>query len=132
MKHHLQILFTLLTIALLLPLSSAHAEESEASQGKLRHVVCLKFSEDITEAQIQEIVDIIAELPNNIPEVKMVEGGKNVSIEDKDKGFTHCFTMTFDSMEDLKVYLPHEDHLALVEKVKPLLSDVFVVDYWVK
>ncbi len=116
----------------LLSLGQVQANHHEEERGQLRHVVSLKFKEDATDAQIQDIVDRLFAFPSQIPEVKTVEGGENVSIEDAHKGFTHCFTLTFDDIEGLKVYLPHEDHLALVDKVKPLLDDVFVIDYWVK
>lgn len=132
MKTLFQSLRVALAVAFLVSLSSAHANHHEEGEAKLRHVVSLKFNEEATDAQIQDIVDRLFAFPSQIPEVKHVEGGENVSIEDAHKGFTHCFTLTFDDIEGLKVYLPHEDHLALVEKVKPLLEDVFVIDYWSK
>lgn len=125
-------LFQTLRVALLAAFVIAATATYAGDKGELRHVVSLKFKEDVTEAQKQEIIDGIFAFPSQIPEVKKVEGGENVSIEDAHKGFTHCFTMTFEDIEGLKVYLPHEDHMALVEKVKPLLDDVFVIDYWVK
>ncbi len=132
MKKIFQSLRVVLAAAFLISASVVMANHHEADAGKLRHVVSLKFKSDATEVQIQEIVDGMFAFPSQIPEVKKVEGGENVSIEDAHKGFTHCFTLTFDDIEGLKVYLPHEDHLALVEKVKPLLDDVFVIDYWAK
>lgn len=132
MKNLFQSLRVAIVAAFLVSLSVAHANHHEEDKGMLRHVVSLKFNAEATDAQIQDIVDRLFAFPSQIPEVKKVEGGENVSIEDAHKGFTHCFTLTFDDIEGLKVYLPHEDHLALVEKVKPLLDDVFVIDYWVK
>jgi hypothetical protein len=38
--------------------------------------------------------------------------------------------ITFDSEEGRAAYLPHEDHLALVEKLKPVMDKVRVLDFW--
>jgi hypothetical protein len=45
------------------------------------------------------------------------------------KGFTHCFNLTFVDEAARATYLPHPDHLAFVEQLKPALDDVLVVDY---
>lgn len=100
--------------------------------GVLRHIVNLKYSEGATEAQIADAVKRFAGLKSEIPEVLSLEWGVNSSTEGHSKGFTHCFTLTFADEKSLAIYLPHPAHLALVEQVKPLLSDVLVVDYWAK
>ena len=61
-----------------------------------------------------------------------LEWGTNVSKEKKDKGFTHCFVLTFKSEQDRDTYVGHADHKAFGKLVGPLLDDVFVIDYWSK
>ncbi|MBL4884758.1 MAG: Dabb family protein [Planctomycetaceae bacterium] len=95
-----------------------------------RHVVLFKFKEDATKAQIQEIVTAFGELKNQIDTVLSYEYGTDVSPEKLAKGFSHCFFVTFRSKADLEAYLPHAAHQAFTAKLKPILSDVLVVDYW--
>jgi len=98
----------------------------------LRHVVLFKFKEDADSAGIRAVEKAFSDLPNKIPQIYSYEWGVNNSPEGLDKGFTHCFFVTFKSEEDRAVYLPHPDHLAFVEVLKPVLDDVLVLDYWTK
>ncbi len=102
----------------------------EAPTKQLRHVVLFKFKESSTEADIQSVEAAFSALPGKIPEIKGYEWGTNNSPEGLDKGFTHCFFLTFDSEEDRAVYLPHPDHKAFGDVLKPHLEDVLVLDYW--
>jgi hypothetical protein len=95
----------------------------------LRHVVSFKYKPEVTEAQIHKAIQQFAALQKSIPEIIGFEGGLNNSTEGHSKGFTHCFTVTFPDESAREIYLVHPEHLALVEKVKPLLEDVFVMDY---
>ena len=40
------------------------------------------------------------------------------------------FMVTFDSEEGRKAYLPHPDHEAFVEILKPILDKPRVLDFW--
>ena len=71
-------------------------------------------------------------LPSKIAEIKDFEWGLNNSPEGLDKGFTHCFFLTFDSEEGRAVYLPHPAHKAFGKVLGPHLEDVLVLDYWTK
>lgn len=99
---------------------------------KLRHVVMFKFKEESTEDDIQSVVDALANLPNEIPEIKGFEWGTNNSPENLNQGFTHCFTLTFDSEEGRAAYLPHPAHKAFGGILGPHLDKVMVIDYWTK
>jgi len=104
------------------------AYKIEASQ--LRHVVLFKFKDSATAGDISTVEQAFSELPALIDEIKGYEWGINNSPEGLDKGFTHCFLMSFDSEADRSAYLPHPAHLAFVEVLKPHLDDVLVMDYW--
>jgi hypothetical protein len=49
-----------------------------------------------------------------------------------DKGFTHGYILTFRSEKDRDAYLVHPEHQAFVDIVKPVVADVFVIDFWGK
>lgn len=106
-------------------------EINEMSQ-QLRHVVMFKFKESATEADIKEVEDAFLGLPSKIETIKAFEWGLNNSPEGLNKGFTHCFILTFDSEEGRATYLPHPAHKEFGEILGPHLEDVMVMDYWVE
>lgn len=106
-------------------------EDTETMDEKLlRHVVLLKFKESATEQEIAKVEKAFSTLPDKISEIKDYEWGTNNSPEGLDKGFTHCFLVTFESEEDRATYLPHPDHKAFVKILEPHMEDALVIDYW--
>ena len=98
----------------------------------LRHVVLFKFKEGTSSADIKKVEDAFSTLPSKISQIMSYEWGLNNSPEGLEKGFTHCFFLTFKSEEDRSVYLPHPDHKAFGQVLGPYLDDVLVIDYWTK
>jgi hypothetical protein len=110
-----------------------NAAKADAKQKKvLRHVVLFKFKKSATEEQVQKVVDAFAGLPEKIDAICEFEMGTDVSVENKAKGFTHCFLVTFRDEKGREAYLPHPAHQALVKLVVPIIEDVLVIDYWAK
>ncbi len=107
-------------------------EEGKMEENKLRHVVLLKFKDESSAQDIKKVEDAFVALADKIPLIKDFEWGTNNSPEGLDKGLTHCFFVTFESEADRDAYLPHPEHQAFVEGLKPHLADVTVVDYWAK
>ncbi len=97
---------------------------------KLRHVVCVKFKDGVSKAQSDRIIVAFAALPSKIPQIREFEFGANNSPEGLNKGFTHCFILTFDTEKDRDAYLPHASHQEFVKIIKPVLDEVLVIDYW--
>lgn len=107
--------------------------ENTSKNGKiLRHIVNLKFKENLSQKEVDDAVTTFENLKNEIPEISHLEWGVNDSTEGHSKGFTHTFTLTFNDANAREIYLFHEAHLKLVNKVGPLLADAFIMDYWVK
>lgn len=129
--------FILLVPALVLAISlvgltsdADAAPKKPKAKGKLRHVVCFKFKESASKKQIDELVQAFGDLKGKIKEMKTFEWGTNVSPEQHDKGFTHCFISTFKTAKDRDTYLVHPAHKEFVKLVPPIVDDVFVVDFW--
>ena len=112
--------------------SSDNQETSKMVEKKLRHVVLFKFKPEATQQDIAKVEKAFNELPAKIPQIRDFEWGTNNSPEGLDKGFTHCFFLTFNSEEDRSTYLPHPDHKAFGQVLRPYLEDVLVVDYWIE
>ena len=96
----------------------------------LRHIVLFKFKEGASADSINLAIEAFKALPAKIETIRQFEWGTNNSPENLNKGFTHCFQLTFNSQEDRSVYLPHPDHQAFGQVLGPVLDDVLVFDYW--
>lgn len=131
-------LILILAIASTTPISAACASEVNTKSNKtsvqsdslLRHVVLFKFKEGTSAESIKKVEVAFTALPSKIPQIQGYEWGLNNSPEGLEKGFTHCFFLTFKSEEDRAIYLPHADHQAFGVVLTPYLDDVLVVDYW--
>jgi len=65
-----------------------------------------------------------------IPGITSLNWGTNVSPEQKNKGFTHCFVLTFATEKDRDGYLPHPEHKAFGKVLGPIVGDLLVIDFW--
>lgn len=113
-------------------LNETKTELQNTNDSVLRHVVLFKFKEETSEDQLVSFEKAFASLADKIPQISDFEWGLNNSPEGLDKGFTHCFFVSFKSEEDRAIYLPHPDHKAFVSLIGPSVDDVLVVDYWTK
>ena len=102
---------------------------SEQKKETIRHVVCFKFKESAKKSEIERVEKEFSALKDKIPGILSLEWGKNNSPENLNKDFTHCFIVSFKDEEARKVYLPHPKHMAFVSILKPILDDVFVIDF---
>jgi hypothetical protein len=125
MKTLLALLTGLLALSLLAP-------AADSPKARLRHVVSLKFKDDATKEQIKQVEDAFAALETRIPTVNALKWGTNVSPEKLNKGFTHCFLLTFKSDKDRDTYLVHPAHKEFGKLLEPVLADVMVIDFWAK
>ncbi len=114
---------------------SVHTSECE-TEGKpspvLRHVVLFKFKDDTSSRQVREIENAFRALPGKVDAICDFEWGTDVSVENRQQGFTHCFLVSFRSEADRAKYLPHPAHKEFSEMLGPHLDKVLVIDYWTK
>src|SRR6185312_4089022 len=120
-------LICLVTIGLVCGASAA--EGTRKPDAKLRHVVAFKFKEGTTKEQIKQVEDAFRDLKKKIKEIKSYEWGTNISKENRNKGCTHGFILSFNSEKDRDTYINHPAHKEFGKLVGPLLDDVFVIDF---
>ena len=102
----------------------------KSSPKPYQHVVLFKFREGVTEATLRSIEKAFGELAAKLPFVTGFEWGRNSSPEKLDRGYTHCFIVSFRDAKGRDAYLPHPDHQAFCrEFLDPNLDDVCVVDF---
>jgi hypothetical protein len=129
----MKIMNTLLCVVMVLGVAlCAVAADSTSGKGKLRHVVAFKFKDTATPDQIKEIETAFRALKGKIPGIVSIEWGTNVSTENRDKGFTHCFIVTFKNEKDRDTYLVHPEHKKFVDLALPSVADVLVLDFFAK
>ena len=117
-----------LLCALLIPAMIPNANAAD----ELQHVVCFKFKSTTTAQDTKTVEAAFQALKQKIPQIVTLEWGTNVSKEQRDKGFTHCFIVSFKSEKDRDTYIEHPEHKAFVKVAGPVLDDVFVIDFWPK
>lgn len=126
--------FAFLTLILLaigwIAMSATQTAADAKDEKLLRHVVLFKFKEDLNKEKVQEVVAAFGELPGKIEQIHEFEWGKDVSVENKSAGFTHCFFVTFKTTKGRDEYLPHPAHKEFVKLVGPRVDKVLVFDYW--
>lgn len=108
------------------------AEPESEHAHVLQHVVCFKFKDDAAKKDIDHLVTEFAGLKKKISQIHAFEWGTNVSPEQHDKGFTHCFIATFKTAKARDEYLVHKHHKEFVKLVGPIVADVFVIDFWAR
>ncbi|MBW3542765.1 MAG: Dabb family protein [Planctomycetes bacterium] len=111
------------------PAAKQVERKAKASPPLLRHVVLFKFKEEATKEQIRQVEEAFAALPKKIDAIHDFEWGTDVSVENRSKGFTHGFLVTFRDEKGRDEYLPHPAHQEFVKLALPLVEDVLGFDY---
>jgi hypothetical protein len=144
MRNHLPLALAVLALGLTALSAPTFAAESDKNhEGKdtrqdtelkktLYHVVSIKFKDTATPEQIRAVEDAFRGLKAQVPGITSMTWGTNVSPEKKNMGFTHCFVLTFADDKDRDAYLNHPAHKEFGNVLKPVMADVFVIDFWAK
>ena len=104
-------------------------DEAGTSVSVLRHVVLFKFKPGTSDADIQKVQQAFHDLKKGIDSVRGIESGKDISAENLQQGFTHCFIVTFDDAPGRDTYLTHPVHQEFVKLAGPHLEQALVVDF---
>jgi hypothetical protein len=99
------------------------------SDSVLRHVVLFAFKADAGDG-VQQVEEAFCQLPGLIPQIQSFEWGTDVSVENIQQGFTHCFLLGFAGAKARDEYLVHPDHQAFGRLAQPFFEKVLVIDYW--
>ena len=88
----------------------------------IRHVAAFRFSPEKSEKEIQEILSAFGTLPGQIDGLLDVHFGANITPENLDQGYLHGIILDFDSIQSLKAYLEHPEHIRIAGPVLQALS----------
>jgi hypothetical protein len=95
----------------------------------IKHIVLLRFLDATSTAQIAECEAQFQALKTTVHSVLDLRWGTNVSPEGLNKGFTHCFELSFADASSRDAYLVHPMHQQFAQEIKASLDDVLVIDY---
>jgi len=93
----------------------------------IKHVVMWKFKSDVVESGKLEMKRQLEALKGVVPTLLDISVGLDISR--KDRSWDIVLYSEFESMEDLKAYAAHPQHLKVVEFVKTVVSEGAAVDY---
>ena len=79
----------------------------------IRHIVLVSVAQDTQDETIAEIFSGLAALVEAIPGARNFAGGRSRSPENLERGYTHGFTIDFESWDDLRTYADHPEHVDL-------------------
>jgi len=97
----------------------------------IKHIVMWRFFEfaegNSKKENALKLKQKLLVLPDKIPQIKKMEIGINV--DQTEEASDVVLNSEFDSLEDLRVYQYHPEHLKIVEFLNEVRSEKRVVDY---
>lgn len=95
----------------------------------ITHIVLLKPKGETTEQEIDAALEGIRKLQDSIPVILNVRVGKNLNgYSEKNKGYTHGFTMRFANKDDLGVYAVSPIHRAAGNELRRVCESIIDFD----
>ena len=101
----------------------------------LRHVVLMRFAQEVYSEEWQGIYICVRELKKSLLGVMGFCFGENSFRTEYDQGFTHGFTLDFVDHDAFESYLKHPLYLELQQKLRHNVSerqDVLMFTYRIK
>ena len=95
----------------------------------VQHMVLLKFKADVSQQRIDEIYAMLAGMQDKIDGITHYSGGRYSSPEGFNRGFTHGFLVTFESVAARDNYLPHPDHEPVKNAILETAAEVIAFDF---
>lgn len=96
-----------------------------------RHVLMVRFRDDATENQIEELYRGLGRLPHVIEEIERYEFGPDLGLGETNPDM--ALVADFDSEEAWRAYHEHPEHLILAEDlVRPIAAEMIRVQYLVE
>lgn len=96
----------------------------------VKHIVLFKLKEELTQEEKANVMNrfksAIEALPARIPAIRHIFVGLNMNPEEK---WDICLESEFDTLEDVKAYASHPDHLAASGLLKDYKQDRACTDY---
>jgi hypothetical protein len=93
----------------------------------IQHVVVVKFKENVSKKEKDEIVAGLRTLPGKITEIRRFEVGLDVLHSERSYDF--ALVSTFDDPDAVKRYQAHPEHVPLAQRLRGASASLIAVDY---
>jgi hypothetical protein len=93
----------------------------------IKHIVMWKFKDGVADADKQEVKRQLEALTELVPEAIEIEVGLDVLRSDQ--SFDMALNSKFASMDDLKTYAAHPEHVKVGTFLKTLVCERVACDY---
>ena len=103
------------------------SQKTDETENIFIHVFLLKFKPEVSEKEIETLMQELAGLKNKIPVLKQFLVGKNKS--PRGQGFQYAQVSVFEKEADLQIYEKHPEHQKLVRKIGPKLAGGLTMDF---
>ena len=91
------------------------------------HIVLFRWKLEVTEEQIQDVMEKFKNLKSEIPEIRELYCGENFS--KWAKGNTHAVVVMTQNRVDLEAYRNHPLHLPIAKMIEELEEDSLGFDF---
>ena len=91
------------------------------------HLVLFAVKDDASAEDVEDLLSSLRALKGSIPNVMDLSVGEDFS--GRAKGYTHGLFVRLRTVDDLRAYLDHPEHQAVVEKLDAHTTGRIVVDY---
>lgn len=93
----------------------------------IKHIVMVNFKPELSSEQATEAIKKMLEALSQIPGVKNLTAGQGIGVI-KPPPYATVMLIDFDDEAQLKAYLEHPTHKAVVAQLDTISSDRLVVD----
>lgn len=93
----------------------------------IRHMLLVRWKPEFPEAQRQDWLDKVRALPEKIETIRSLSVGADVL--DGQRSWDHGLVADFDSLDDVRAYAVHPDHLPLIAISGPNTEAMASVDF---
>ncbi len=114
------------TVACASSQNQALKKKGGAMTPSVKHVVFLKFKEDVSKSRIEEHKAAVVGLNGQIPVMRNIEFGADFAGRADD--LTHCIIVTLSRPSDIEAYLDHPAHVPVSQALVADLERLLVMD----
>jgi len=93
----------------------------------LKHVVLFKFNPDTSEAMIDQLIDGLAALPEQIPEIREFVFGRDII--GSERSYDFALVSMFDDLEAMQRYQGHPEHQKVLVHIKTICGNIIAADF---
>ncbi len=86
------------------------------------HMVLFKVKPGVSRARLVRVMKLIGGLRKKLRGITDYCWGPYASPEGLNRGYTHAFCMNFKDAKSRDIYLPHPEHLKVVDEVLKILK----------